>query len=47
MTPLHRAAENGHLDTVTFLVSKGADVNAEDNVSLIIIIIIIINSIPV
>ena len=31
VTPLHFAAENGHLDTVKELVSLGADINAMDN----------------
>ena len=33
MTPLHRAADKGHLDTVKYLVEQGADMEAmnEDN----------------
>ena len=34
-TPLHNAAGRGHMNIVTFLVSKGADVNARDKVSII------------
>jgi ankyrin repeat protein len=30
-TPLHVAAETGHLDIVKFLVEKGADKEAKDN----------------
>jgi ankyrin repeat protein len=29
-TPLSSAAFGGHLDVVKFLVSRGADINAED-----------------
>lgn len=29
-TPLHRAAEQGHLDVCKFLQSKGADINFQD-----------------
>jgi Ankyrin repeats (many copies) len=32
MTPLHRAAEECHEDLCEFLVSAGADINAEDKV---------------
>ena len=32
-TPLHRAAADGHTDTVKILIEKGADVNAKDIVS--------------
>ena len=28
-TPLHIAAENGHTETCTMLISKGAEVNAK------------------
>jgi len=28
MTPLHRAASRGHVDTVALLVSSGANINA-------------------
>ena len=31
-TPLIRAAHNGHLQTVRFLLEKGADVNSVDMV---------------
>lgn len=30
-TPLHRAANNGRMEAVEYLVNKGADVNARDN----------------
>ena len=30
-TPLHRAAERGHTDTVQYLTEKGADINIKDN----------------
>lgn len=33
-TPLIRAAHNGHLQTVRFLLEKGADVNSVDMVGL-------------
>ena len=29
-TPLHLAAEGGHMDTVTCLVEKGANINIKD-----------------
>ena len=29
-TPLHRAAHGGHVDTVRYLVDKGADPNIKD-----------------
>ena len=29
-TPLHSAAKGGHVDTVTYLVEKGADTNIKD-----------------
>jgi len=31
MTPLHRAAYNGHLSVVEYLVNQKADINANDN----------------
>ena len=31
MTPLHRAAEEGHVDAVTYLVQKGANIHSEGN----------------
>jgi len=34
VTPLHRAAENGHMEVVRHLVLSGADVNKADNVSV-------------
>ena len=30
MSPLHWAADNGHVNTVKFLVEKGAKVNSKD-----------------
>ena len=30
-TPLHRAASNGHLSVVEYLVNKKADMNAKNN----------------
>ena len=30
MTPLHKAAEKGHVEIAKFLVSQGADVNVTD-----------------
>ena len=35
-TPLTYAAENGHLPVVEYLVEKGADMEAKDNVSDVI-----------
>jgi len=31
MSPLHWAAENGHLSIVIYLIEKGADINAKNN----------------
>ena len=31
MSPLHWAADGGHVDTVKSLIEKGADVNRKDN----------------
>ena len=36
-TPLIRAAMNGHLPAVEYLVEKGADMEAKDKVSHVII----------
>ena len=33
MTPLHRAANGGHAETVKLLLENGADINAADDVS--------------
>ena len=30
MTPLHWAAGQGHVDTVQYLIDKGADINIKD-----------------
>ena len=32
-TPLHRAVQQGHIDVVKILLTKGADIHAEDKVS--------------
>ena len=34
MTPLHKAAENGHLKIVEILLSKGAELDSRDKVSI-------------
>ena len=34
MTPLHKAAENGNTEVVTYLIDKGANPNAVDEVSI-------------
>ena len=31
MTPLHLAAEGGHVDMVIYLVAKGANIHSEDD----------------
>jgi len=31
MTPLHYAAQNGHLSVVEYLVNQKADINAKNN----------------
>ena len=31
-TPLHLAAEAGHMDIVRYLVEKGADINIKDDI---------------
>jgi len=31
MTPLHLAAQNGHLSVVEYLVNQKAELNAKDN----------------
>lgn len=35
-TPLHMAAANGHEDIVRLLLGQGADINAADNVIIIL-----------
>ena len=30
MTPLHHAAEEGHVDAVQYLVGEGGDINIKD-----------------
>ena len=30
MTPLHKAAHEGHVDVVRYLVEQGADINIKD-----------------
>ena len=32
MTPLHKAAHEGHVDVVRYLVEQGADINIKDGV---------------
>ena len=36
MTPLHLAAESGHIKIVNYLVDKGADINIQDDNGVII-----------
>lgn len=36
MTPLHVAAEKGYVKIVDYLVSKGAEINIQDNKGVII-----------
>ena len=33
-TPLHAAAEGGHVDVVKYLVDKGADVDTKDGIGV-------------
>ena len=33
-TPLHSAAEEGHVDIVRYLVDKGADLNVKDEIGV-------------
>ena len=40
-TPLHVAAQEGHLDIVNLLVRNGADIDAKDMVCLYFIIMIL------
>ncbi len=39
---MHEAAENGHVEVVTILIAKGADVNAKNVVRIIVVVLLII-----
>ena len=44
MTPLHLAAESGHIKIVDYLYDQGADINIEDNSGVILCILITVSN---
>ena len=42
-TPLHIAAEKNSTDIAEILISKGADINAKDNINFSILVLFLIN----